>query len=183
MIKNIILLLALLIMPIHIATAADTGESVAKPLHIAVVDVQQLMNNSDAAKSIQKQGEDLKEKYQKRIGKLEDELKKAEQKVIEAGEEKDQEKFMERRKDFQEELAKSQREIREMNQNLDRAVATALNELRDEIVEIVSQMTVKNKYDMVLTRADVVTVSKDIDITAAVMERLNDEVSSIRVRD
>ena len=176
----VLMLLSLPFVPVH---ASDNDATTTKPLNIAVVDVQQLMNTSKAAKSIQKQGEDLRKKYQKRIAKLEEELKASEQKVIDAGKAKNEEEFMERRKDFQKELVDSQKQLREMNQKLDQAVAAALNELKDEIVDIIDQMTIKNKYDLVLTRADVVTVSKDIDITAAVMDRLNNEVSSIKVKD
>lgn len=172
----IALLLCLLWAPV--AQAEET-----KSLNIAVVDVQQLMNNSRAAKSIQDQGKDLRKKYQKRIEKLEDKLKASEKKVVDASKEKDKEKFIESRKDFQTDLVESQKELRELNQKLDTAIATALNKLKDEIVDIIDNMTAKNGYDLVLTRADVVTVSKDIDITSKVMDRLNDEVKSIKVKD
>ncbi len=172
----IALLICMVFAPI--ANAQD-----AKSLNIAVVDVQQLMNNSKAAKSIQDQGKDLRTKYQKKIGKLEDKLKASEKKVVEAGKEQDKEKFIESRKDFQKDLVESQKELRDLNQKLDKAIATALNKLKDEIVDIIDNMTVKNGYDLVLTRADVVTVSKDIDITSKVMDRLNDEVKSIKVKD
>jgi len=58
-----------------------------------------------------------------------------------------------------------------------------LEELRDEIIEIVDDMTEDNNYDLVITRADVITVSKNIDITNDVMKRLNKELSSIKVKD
>ena len=165
-------------LPLHV----HAKESV-KTISIAVIDVQQLMNDSKAAKSIQYQGTSLRKKYQGQIEKLEGKLKRSEEKVIEAGKEKNQEKFLESRKNFQEDLVESQKKYREMNSHLDRAVASALNKLRDEIVEIVDDMADKRGYDLVLTRADVITVSKDIDITAEVMRRLNKETKYIKVRD
>jgi len=141
------------------------------------------MNESKAAKSIQKQGKNLRKKYQGKIKNLENDLKKAESKVVQAGKDKDQEKFIESRKDFQEELIGSQKKLREYDQKLDKAIATALNKLRDEIIDIVDDLTVENQYDLVITRADVMTVSRDIDITADVMKALNKSLSSVKVRD
>ena len=165
--KTIILIAILALLP-HISVANDTAQQTL--INIAVVDVQQLMNESKAAKSIQSQGKDLRKKYQKKIETLESDLKAAEKKVVDAGKEKDQEKFIETRKNFQKELIDSQKEFREINQKLDTAIAKALNELRDEIVDIVDDMTMDNHYDLVITRADVITVSKNIDITADVMK-------------
>ena len=70
----------------------------------------------------------------------------------------------------------------ELNKKLDTAIGDALNKLRDEIVEIVGDMATKNKYDLVISRADVVIVAKHIDITAEVMGKLNKELSSVKVK-
>ena len=174
-----ILFIAFMMLPFSVIAKDDSGES----LSIAVVDVQQLMNKSKAAKSIQKQGKNLRKRYQGKIKNLEKELKKAESKVVEAGKAKDQEKFIESRKIFQEELIDSQKKLRGYDQKLDKAIATALNTLRDEIIEIVDDMTVENQYDIVITRADVMTVSRDLDITADIMKTLNKTMPSVKVRD
>lgn len=158
------------------------AEDAAKPIKIAVVDIQQLMGASDAAKSIQSQGKDLRAKYQKQIAKLEENLKKSEAKIIEAGKAKDEEKFIESRKVFQKELGESQKQLAELNQKLDKAIGDALNKLRDEIVSIVGAMATDNSYDLVISRADVVIVAKHIDITAEVMKKLNKKVSTVKVK-
>lgn len=172
-----ILLFALMVLPFSVV-AQDT-----KPVSIAVVDVQQLMNESNAAKSIQSQGKDLRAKYQRKIKSLENNLKKSEEKVLDAGKAKDQEKFIASRKVFQTDLIDSQREIQALNQKLDKAITVALNKLRDKVISIVDEMTVTNKYDLVITRADVMTVSRDLDITSDVMRKLNSTMSSIKVKD
>ena len=164
------------------AYAADEDTTV-KTLNIAVVDVQQLMRDSNAAKSIQEQGKSLSRKYQKKIEALEKELKESGGEIAQAQKEKDEEKFIEKRKEFQQTLIENRKEYSELNQKLDMAVTKALNELKDKIVEIVDDMTDDNGYDLVITRADVVIVSKDIDITAAVMKRLNKELSTVKVRE
>lgn len=151
-------------------------------LNIAVVDVQQLMNASDAARSIQSQGRDLMKKYQAEMKKMSESLKDSEEKVKKAQQGDSKEKFDAQLKAFREELQESQSKAQEYKQKTDEAVADALNVLREEIVKIVNGMTVENGYDLVLTRMDVITVSKDIDITADVMEQLNDRLSTVKVK-
>jgi Skp family chaperone for outer membrane proteins len=92
------------------------------------------------------------------------------------------EEFLKQREKFQKRLVDGQKEVVSLNQKLDKAIATALNKLRDEIVDIVSDMATTEKYDLVISRADVVIVSKSIDITAQVMEKLNSKVKTIKVK-
>jgi len=181
----ILSLAALAILPLSACNAEEKTAVVsdnAASLNIVVVDIQQLMGASKAAKSIQAQGKDLREKYQKQIAGLEEDLKKAEQKIIDAGKEKNQEKFMENRKNFQKQLVEGQKKIAEINADMDKAIGNALNELRDEIVDIVGEMATDNNYDLVISRADVVIVSKTIDITADVMDKLNKSLKSVKVK-
>jgi len=158
-------------------------EAEVKQLNIAVVDVQQLMKDSKAAKSIMDQGKKLRSKYEKEIKSIEKDLKKTEGEVIAAGKDGNKEQFAERRKEFQKELRDGQKQLVEMNKKMDKAVAKALNVLQDEIVKIVDEMTVKNNYDLVITRSDVVTVSRDIDITADVMKQLNKRLKTVKVKE
>ena len=66
---------------------------------------------------------------------------------------------------------------------MDKAIGSALNQLRDNIVEIVGDMATDNGYDLVISRGEVIVVAKTIDITADVMARLNKQVKSISVKD
>ena len=174
------ILFALFLMTFALPAYAD--EAATTGLKIAVVDVQQLMNNSKAAQSIQEQGKNLMKKYEKDMAKLEENLKASEKKVIDAQKEKNEEEFKKQFKSFQGELKESQKKAQELRVNNDKAVAEALNILRDEIVQIVDKMTVENGYDLVITRNDVVTVSRDIDITAEVMKLLDKKLTTVKVR-
>jgi len=155
----------------------------AQDLKIAVVDVQKLMNESKAAKSIQKQGKILRDTYQNRIAALEKKLKDAEKKVITAQKEKNEEEFIAARDKFRSHYADSQKEIAELNKKLDTAVAGALKKLQDNIVDIVEDVTEENNYDLVLTHADVIIASEDMDITTDILKRLNNAVKTIKVVD
>lgn len=175
---RILLVLFLLLTP----SLAQAEDAVVAPLKIAVVDVQQLMGASKAAESIQSQGKDLRSNYQDKIKKIENDLKETEKKLVELSKGDSKDDFEKQKKKFQEKLIDGQKEVVELNKKLDKALGDALNKLRDEIVEIVGDMATDNKYDLVISRADVVIVSKRMDITADVMKKLNSKLSSVKVK-
>ena len=177
------LLLAMTLMALSGPTWAQDESPAAQSLSIAVVDVQQLMGLSKAGKSIQSQGKDIIEKYQGQMEDIQKDLKDAESEVTEAQSKKDEEAFKKELQSFQKQLKESQIKAQETRVKNDKAVADALNVLRDEIIEIVDEMTVENKYDLVLTREDIITVSKDIDITADVMKELDKRLKTVKVKN
>lgn len=181
MIRFILLLSVFLCLPFASAMANDVAEK-TDTLKIAVVDIQQLMSGSKAAQSIQSQGRDLRNKYQKQIKKTEDGLKETEKKLVELSKGESEEEFNKKKAEFQKKLIDGQKEAAELNQKLDRAVGEALNILRDKIVEIVGNMAADNQYDLVISRADVVIVSKNIDITAAVLKKLDNQLKTVKVK-
>lgn len=180
MLYRLILVLSFVLLPFVSAHAAD--EKAAEPKTIVVVDIQQLMGASKAAKSIQEQGKDLRDSYQKKISEIEKNLKAAEKKLVELSQGDSKEDFDKQKAKFQKELADGQKEVADLNRKLDKAVGDALNKLRDEIVDIVGNMATDRGYDLVISRADVVIVTKDMDITAEVMKKLDKELSSVKVK-
>ncbi|PCH99714.1 MAG: outer membrane family protein [Alphaproteobacteria bacterium] len=174
-----IAILAFFLLP-SLALAEDVPAT--DSVKIAVVDIQQLMGASKAAKSIQSQGKSLRNKFQKKIKKIEDDLKKTEKKLVSLAKGDSQADFEKKKKEFQKKLINGQKEAQELNKKLDKALGNALNKLRDQIVKIVGNISTDNGYDLVISRADVVIVSKKIDITADVMKKLNKKLSTVKVK-
>ena len=83
--------------------------------------------------------------------------------------------------DFQKDVAASQKKIQDKKVKLDKAIATAIGTLRSEIVKDVAEIGEKQNLDLVLARTDVVIVSKTLDITAEVLERINKDLPSVTV--
>ena len=183
MYKYTVAFLMFLIMAGGPALPASAQERESEAMRLAVVDIQQLMGDSDAAKSIQQQGKDIRDRYQERIEKIERDLKSAEEKIIAARKDMSEEEFAGEREKFQQQLLDGQRQVQELNQKLDKALSDSLKELRDEIVEIVSDYSVEHNYALVISRADVVIVAKSMDITADIMKELNRKVSNISVKE
>ncbi len=166
------------------ALAQDKSVEVSEALAdaIAVLDMQQLLNDSDAAESIRKQIEERRDSYQAEIKKEENKLRGAEKELLKQREILSQEAFVEKNKDFQSDVLKAQKSINEKKYKLDKAYADAMGKLREKIVEITAKIASREKYALVLSRQQVVIVDQNTDITAEVMKELNKSVKKISVK-
>ncbi|MBU6235027.1 MAG: OmpH family outer membrane protein [Alphaproteobacteria bacterium] len=153
----------------------------AKPLNVAVVDIQALLKDSNGAKSIESQLETIRKNFQSEVEKEEKKLRETEKSILDQKDKLSQEDFKAKATDFQKQVADSQKKVQERKGKLDKALASAVGKLRTEIVKIVAEIGDAKKLDLVLARTDVVIVSKDMDITAQVMEKLNASLPSVQV--
>src|SRR5687768_12752572 len=76
-----------------------------KPLTIAIVDMQVILQQSEAAKSIQKQLESQRKSFQAEISKQEDELRNAEQELRRQRSGASQQQFDQQRQQFEQRVA------------------------------------------------------------------------------
>lgn len=153
--------------------SADEGVS------IAVLDVQALLSRSKAAETIQEQARKKAQAFEKDIVAEDEALKKQGEKLQEDMSSMTREEFLAERAKFAESVQEKQQEVAKERAGLNRAVAQAEGKLRDEIVQITAEMAEEEGYDLVVSRQNVVLVSKDIDITDRVMETLNKRVKKI----
>jgi len=163
------------------APAAAAGDP-HKNVSIAVVDVASLLRDSKAANSIEEQLKSLRKNFQSEVKADEESLRKSEKELIEQSKTLSKEDFAKKRAEFEKKLIDKQKNIQEKRAKLDKALAEALNALRNEIVKLVAKEGEKNGYDLVVSRNDIVIVSKDIDITSTILKQLNDEMPSVKVK-
>ena len=148
---------------------------------IAVVDVQKLMTQSDASKSIQKQLEDQRKGFLEDLGKEEKALKAEQAKLADEQKTADKEAFAKKAKGFEEKLLKTRKSAQERKSKLDKASAEAVNALRQELVKVVKDIATEKGYSIVLSSSDVIVGDKAMDISDEAMKRLNSAVKTIKV--
>lgn len=163
------------------AVPAAVHAQEAKALKIAVVDIQSLLKNSKGAQSIESQLATIRKDFQAEVEKEEKSLRDAEKAILEQKDKLSEEEFKAKAGEFQKKVAEGQKKIQERKGKLDKALAAAVGKLRGEIVKIVADIGAKEKLDLVLARTDVVIVSKELDITAKVLERIDADLSSIKI--
>lgn len=163
----------LAVAPLAHAQAADSD--------IAVVDIDKLLNESKAGKSIAQQVQAKQGQYQKEFSEKEKALVDAQKKLVEDRKTLSAEDFAARRKTFEENLIETRKLFQKRRTDLDRALGEALAQLRKHVIEITAAVAEKDGYDAVLTRDSVVIVEKKLDITDQVLKDLDAKVGNIKL--
>lgn len=148
---------------------------------IAVVDLQMLVSESKAGKSIRSQLEAQRNTYRGQIEKQEAELSTMEKDLVAQQAKVSKEEFMKKRKAFQDKVVAAQRSVQERRGAFDRAYTKAMETLREHVVKIVAQFATKQKIGLVLDRQQVVLVEADMDLSKDVLKALDAKVTSIPV--
>jgi Skp family chaperone for outer membrane proteins len=165
------------------ANAQEEGEAkaAAASTSIAVVDIQRLMMESEAAKKIQTQVESYQEKFLGELKKKEEALREKDKELNDQRATLSKEDFAVKRKEFEVELIEARQFAQTRKRALDEASAKALSKLRDEILKVVQSIADDKKFDLVLARQHVVLGAKSIDISDESMKKLNAAIKDITV--
>jgi len=158
------------------------ASSVAKAdMSIAIVDLQTVLSQSKAGKDIQAQIEKLRNDFQADVLKEEKTLRDTEQQLSQSAVKDDPEQIQ-KKADFEKKLMTAKQRVQDRRQNLEKAAVEAVNSLRTSAVEVITDLSKKKNYDVVLAKQAAIITKENIDITADVMKALNDKVSKIEVK-
>jgi outer membrane protein len=150
---------------------------------IAVVDMQQILSESEAAKNILAQMKTRREALEKEVKTFEAALKKDEQALIAKQKTaKSKEEFAEARKMFEQKIAETRATVQKSKAAADESFNKAISELRGHILTTVSDLATERKIQLVITKQNVVIGDKGLEITSEVMTRLNAKVKAIAVK-
>lgn len=148
---------------------------------IVVIDFQEVLRNSAAAKSIQQQLERTRASYQDDINKKERDLRAAEQDLAQQRAVLAPEAFQQRRRDFETRVADVQRDVSSKKRQLDQAFEENISKVREQLLAIVDQLAKESKANLVISKAAVVIVEKKFDLTGEALARLDKRVASVKL--
>ncbi|MCW8834828.1 MAG: OmpH family outer membrane protein [Rhodospirillales bacterium] len=150
-------------------------------LVVAVVDMNLVMTEAKAAKSIRDQIEAKRKTYQGEMEVEEKSLREANQELARQRTILSPEAFKEERRKFEERFVAAQRGMQERKMELDRARNDALVKLRDALKEVITSLVVKNNITLILRKDQTVFTAKPMDITALVIEEVDKKLPSVKV--
>lgn len=148
---------------------------------IAVIDMQKIMRESTAVRSIQQQIEKHRSDYQEELSKKEQELRAADEELARQRTILSSDAFKKKRQQLEQRVGKLQRNIQTRKQELDQTYGRAIRRVQQELAKIVSEVMKKRGIDLVLTKTSVFLVHKDMEITDVALTRLNDRLTSVDV--
>jgi outer membrane protein len=161
---------------------AEAGQAQDLPPSVtAVVDFQRLMNDSAAARSINEQIDARRKVYLEELSGEEQRLYEADRELASQRSVLSPEIFAERRRSFEQEVQAAQRLSQERRRQLEDARAEALAVVRTEIVETIGELARARGFNLVLPSSGVLLFTSEIDLTEAVMERLDKELPEVKV--
>ena len=86
------------------------------------------------------------------------------------------------RQAFEADLLETRKLFQQRRNALDKALATAMKDIRSEIIKASAEIAEEKGYKAIFLRESVVIVEKDLDITQDVLKKLNATVKSIPVK-
>lgn len=150
-------------------------------LSIGVVDMRAIVRDAKAAKDITKQLNTRRDEVLKELSGKEKKLIAEEKKLIEEKKTAEEEAFVKKAQAFEKKRMELQKLSADYRQKLNMAALDAEKGLTTKIVEIVQKIAAEDKYDLIITKQNVIVGATSIDLTARVQKILDKDVPSYKV--
>lgn len=172
---------ALLSLPLVVDVDVASAQEKPAAASIAVIDVQFLMQNLDAAKSARARIEKMRADYQAEVKAKHDELTRLGQTIMEERGKISAEAYQQRTRDLRQKVDESEREVQERQakftdalRGISQLIAAAIDATADEI-------TKERRLTLVLLRSAVVGTPSVPDITPEILQRLNQRMPAVTI--
>lgn len=148
--------------------------------NIAVLDLEAVVQNSEAGKGVSAAIAQREKALQAQANDMKKSLKTKEQKLIADRKANiDQKTFEDEKKKFEDELKSSQQSLLSKSNELEKSKLAALKTIQQHIAKITADVADERKIQIVVDRKFVVIAEQNMDITDEVLKRLNQDVKSI----
>lgn len=149
---------------------------------IAVVNIQQIMRDSGAAKSVREQLQSKQKSFQSELDAKEKALQKEDQELVKQQANLSKEAFEQKVNAFRQKAMSARQEIQNKKAQLDKGFQGALNQIQTTTLNIVKEVATEKGYNIVLSSSQVLYNGSNMDITGEVLARLNKKLPSVSVK-
>ena len=150
---------------------AEAQEPLAPSL--AIIDIQKILRDSIAVKSLSKKIEAQRGKYRDELREKEVKIRNADQELTRQRSVLSAEAFASKRKELEERISTLQREVQERKKNLDQLFSKGMSQVQNELLKVAKMIAEERDLDLILSKATVVIVKPKFDITNEALRRLN----------
>lgn len=148
---------------------------------IAVINIQDIMRDSLAAKSVKKTLESKQKSFQNEMTQRENDLKNQETGIASQRDKLSKEEFEQKVKGFQQSAVKAQREVSTKKAKLDKAFADSLATIQNTVVDITKSIAKERGLKVVMPTSQLLYAEPSLDITKEVLDRLNKKLPNVKV--
>jgi Skp family chaperone for outer membrane proteins len=151
-------------------------------MKFAVINLQLILRDAAATKTIRPQIEKLKKNYESQFKKYEQELRAMDQDLQKQRTILSPEAYASKRKAFKERVNGLQREVQTVQRLLDQAGRNALGRVHRSFHEIRAEIAKERSLHFIFPRSGLLHVDPQFDITSEVLKRLNKKLPSVTVK-
>ena len=155
--------------------------SYAEEQKIVYLNVDKIMQQSIAGKSIKKQLENLYNKNLEKFKKNDEILRNKEKKLIAQKNILNQEDFQKELSSLRKEIINFQKEQVKARENINKLRIGATNKLILKLSPILQDYAKKNSISLILQKKNIVMGKKEIEITDEILEITNKEIKNIKI--
>lgn len=173
---------AVLAAAIVFAAIAPRAQAQAVPSpKIGVVDVQRVLRESKASKSIRPEIDRMRKEFQKQVSAQEQRLRQVEQELTRQRAILAPEVFAQKRRAFSEDARKAQSEVQSRRRELDRAFNNSKNEILKNLIVVAQAVAEAKKLNMLVEKRFVFLSAKTMDVTDEIIVRLDKRLPALKV--
>ena len=165
------------------AWAQQAAQPAQLPLKIGVIDIEQIRRDATAVKDARQQITNFHNTVQSEIQKEENELREANQELARQRTVLAPDAFNEERRKFEARLVDVQRKVQERRQELDDIQNDVMRRMNEAMAEVVIEIAQEQQFSIIMRLDQSVFAAEPYLITAAVLERLNKKLPSIKIAE
>ena len=151
------------------------------PTAIAVIDINQILTESKAAKKASKEIEKISMKIEEEVKVSDEEMLSSQQELIEQQSIMSPEAFENKAKDFDKKAQNYQIKRQEKLVKLDELVQNSRNLILDALKPILEKISLEKGITVILEKNNTILSADDMDITDEIIKALNKELPKIEI--
>jgi len=157
------------------------NQVISDDLKIVYVDVDNIINNSNAGKMITKQLEKLNNDNIKKFKIKETKLTDEEKNLLKQKNVLSKEELQKKVKILQKKVGNYKNEIKTARIDLDKKRINATTKILDVLNPILSEYSAKNSISLIIQKKNIVIGKSDLDITSQILKLVNAKIKSVKL--
>ncbi|MGB0631546.1 MAG: OmpH family outer membrane protein [Alphaproteobacteria bacterium] len=148
---------------------------------IGIVDVQKVLRDSKASKSIRPTIDQMRKEFQKQVSGQEQRLRQAEQELSRQRAILAPEAFAQKRRTFSEQAREAQASVQNRRRDLDRAFNDTKNEILKSLIVVAQEVATEKKLNILIEKRFIFISAKKLDVTDEIIKRLDKRLPKVAI--
>jgi len=161
---------------------APAPASPPPPTVVVIADINQILHAAKSAKDVQSQIDRAMADFSKQVSTSENELQQMRDELERERTTLSPDAFSAKSRQYQQRFDALDRTVQGRRQALQQSYNESMTKIENTALQIIAQIAGEHKANMVLTRAAVLFAANNLDITAEVTKRLDDQLPTMQVK-